>query len=121
MLDTITLDGRKFSGTSLRGTNQIEYIEHHLRLSGALEVLNDLECVTRTKERSANDLVTQILFSGRKSFILAGCLTEEGKAWSPSEADANAARFGEITDASEKAAMQSCIVEFATSFFPEDK
>ena len=117
MLKTITLDGRKFTGVSQSLTaNQDAYIEGHLRLAGALEVLNDLDGVTRTKERLAADLVTQILLSGRKSYILAGCLTEDGKVWSRADADANAARFAAISDAEAKAAMQSSIVEVVIGF-----
>ena len=121
-LEFITLDGRKFAGISQsRTANQDDYIADQIRLARAFEVPNDLEGVTRTKERSAVDLVTQILLSGRKNYILAGCLTEDGKVWSREEANANAARFAGITDASEKVAMQSFVVEFGISFFPEDK
>ena len=79
-----------------------------------LDVAND---PSRTKEQIAIDLVTQILASGRKSYILAGCLTEDGKVWSRADADANAARFAEITDAREKTAMQSYLVDFVRRFF----
>ena len=109
----LLLDGRKFAPRSPTA-DQGEYTEHHLRLAGVLDVAND---PSRTKEQIANELVTQILLSGRKSYVLAGRLTEDGKVWSRTEADANAARFAGITDAREKAAMQSCLVEFVRSFF----
>jgi hypothetical protein len=118
MLDTITLDGRKFTGISQDLTaNQDDYILAHLRLAGAIEVLSDLDGVTRTKEKRAEDLLTQILLSGRTHYILAGCLTEDGKVWSRKEADANAARFAGITDIAEKTAMRSSIVKFVIGFF----
>jgi hypothetical protein len=111
----ITLDGIKFAGASRFPTgDQGEYTADHLRLAGVLDVPND---PARTKEQIANDLVTQILLAGRKYYILAGCLAEDGEVWSRAEADANAARFAEITDASEKATMQSYLVEFVIRFF----
>jgi hypothetical protein len=118
MLDTITLDGRKFTGISQALTaNQDDYILAHLRLAGAVEVLSDLDGVTRTKEKRAEDLLTQILLSGRTHHILAGCLTEDGKVWSRAEADANAARFAGITEVGEKTEMRKSIVKFVIGFF----
>jgi hypothetical protein len=118
MLESINLDGRKFhSITQSLTANQDDYILAHLRLSGAIEVLNDLDGMKRTQEKRAEDLLTQILLSGRTHHILAGCLTEEGKVWSRSEADANAARFAAITDIDEKTAMRKSIVNFVIGFF----
>jgi hypothetical protein len=118
MIDTITLDGRKFTGISQALTaNQDDYLLAHLRLAGAIEVMGDLDGIARTKEKRAEDLLTQILLSGRTHKILAGCLTEEGKVWSRAEADANAARFAGITDVEEKTAMRSSIVTFVIGFF----
>ena len=91
---------------------------YYLRLAGVLDVAND---PSRTKEQIAIDLVTQILASGWICYILAGCLTEDGKVWSRADADANAARFAEITDAREKTAMQSEIATSSGVFFSEDK
>src|SRR5882762_4752102 len=105
MLDTITLDGRKFHGISQNLTaNQDDYILAHLRLAGGVEVLGDLDGIKRTQEKRAEDLLTRILLSGRTHHILAGCLTEEGKVWNRTDADANAARFAGITDIGEKTA-----------------
>ena len=118
MLDDITLDGRKFKGISQSLTaNQDDYILAHLRLAGAIEVLEDLDGKKRTLEKRAEDLLTQILFSGRTHHILAGCLTEEGKVWSRQDADANAARFAAITDIPEKTEMRKSIVRFVVGFF----
>jgi hypothetical protein len=118
MFEPITLDGRRFHSITQQLTaNQDDYILAHLRLAGALEVLSDLDGVKRTKEKRAEDLLTQILLSGRTHHILAGLLTEEGKTWSRAEADANAARFAGITDHAEKAAMRTSIVEFVIGFF----
>ena len=114
----ITLGGRKFAGIA-RSADQDEYIAHQLRVARVIEP--DPEADTRPKERRADDLVTQILLAGRKSYILAGCLTEVGKMWSRPEAEANAARFAGITDPSEKAAMHSFLVEFAINFLSEEK
>lgn len=118
MIDTITLDGRKFTGISQALTaNQDDYILAHLRLAGALEVLSDLDGVQRTKEKRAEDLLTHILLSGRTHHILAGCLTEDGKTWGRAEADSNAKRFAAITDHVEKKAMRTAIVGFVVDFF----
>jgi len=118
MPDTITLDGRKFfSITQALTATQDDYILAHLRLAGAIEVLSDLDGVARTKEKRAEDLLTQILLSGRTHHILAGCLTEEDKVWSRAAADANAVRFAGITDIDEKTAMRTSIVQFVLGFF----
>ncbi|MCU1317431.1 MAG: hypothetical protein JWN63_2753 [Candidatus Acidoferrum typicum] len=118
MMETITLDGRKFRGISQALTsNQDDYILAHLRLAGSIEVMSDPDGVKRTKEQRAEDLLTRILLSGRTHHILAGCLTEEGKVWNRTEADANAARFAAIIDVSEKQAMRSAIVGFVIDFF----
>jgi hypothetical protein len=118
MFDTITLDGRKFTGiTQSLTANQDDYILAHLRLAGAIEVLSDLDGKQRTKEKRAEDLLTQILLSGRTHHILAGCLTEDGNVWSRKEADANAVRFAGITDVGEKMVMRSSIVRFVIGFF----
>ena len=118
MNSPITLDGRKFRGISQSlAANQDDYLLGHLRKAGAINVLSDLDGVTRTIEQRAEDLLTQILLSGSTHQILAGCLTEEGKVWSRADADANAARFAEITDAREKTAMQSYLVDFVRRFF----
>jgi hypothetical protein len=119
MKPTITLDGRNFLGPSQSCiANQAEYVVDQLRLAGVIELAaNDLAGATRAKERVAYDVMTEIMLSGRTSYILAGCLTEEGKTWSCADADANAARFDAITDPSEKAARQRYLVEFVSSFF----
>jgi hypothetical protein len=118
MTEPITLDGRKFLGISQALTaNQDDYILAHLRLSGALAVLRDLDGKTRTEEQRVQELLTQMLLSGRTHQILAGCLTEDGKTWSRAEADANAARFGDITDIAEKTVMRTSIVTFVIGFF----
>ena len=116
MSETITLDGRTFQGiTQALAAHQDNYILAHLRLAGAVDVFSN--GVQRTKEQRAEELLTQILLSGKSCHILAGCLTEEGKAWNRAEADANAARFAAITDVAEKTAMNSFIVRFVIGFF----
>ena len=119
MNEAITLDGRSFSGVSQAITaSQDDYILAHLRLAGAIDVLSELDGKgPRTREQKAEDLLTRILLSGRKHFILAGCLTETGKKWTREEADRNAAIFADLTDVSEKRAVQSSIVEFVMGFF----
>jgi|SRR6267378_6829135 len=109
MLETITLDGRKFTGLQAPVANQVDYVLAHFRLAGVEKIFNDLDGVQRTMERRPEDLLTQILVSGRTYHILAGLLTEEGKVWSRAEADANAARFAAITDAGEKKTMSAFI------------
>jgi hypothetical protein len=117
-LEDITLDGRKFhSVTEALTANQDDYILAHLRKAGAIEVMSDLDGITRTKEQRAEDLLTQILLSGRTHQILAGCLTEDGKTWNRADADANAARFAAITDVDEKINMRKSIVGFVIGFF----
>ena len=116
--EIIRLDGRKFHGiTQALAANQDDYILAHLRLAGAIELLNDPDGAARAKEKLAEDLITRIYLSGRKNFILACCLTEEGKVWNRDEANRNAARFAALTDQDEKQTMQSLMVGFVITFF----
>jgi hypothetical protein len=118
MLEEVTLDGRKFHAISQSlAANQDDYILAHLRLAGAIEVLNGIDGVKRTEEERAEDLLTQILVSGKTHKLLAGMLTEDGKVWSREEADRNAARFAAIRDVDEKIVMRNSIVEFVIGFF----
>jgi hypothetical protein len=118
MNEEITLDGRKFLGISDALTaSQDDYILGHLRKAGALEVLRDFDGKKRTHEERTEDLLTQILLSGRSHNILAGCLTEEGKTWNRADAEANALRFAQITEIEEKTAMRTGLVQFVIGFF----
>lgn len=118
MKENIKLDGRTFHGiTQALTAAQDDYITGHLRLAGSIEVLGDRDGVRRTEKQRAEDLLTNILLSGRKHQILAGCLTEEGKVWNRKTADDNAARFEAITDGAEKTDMRDFIVEFVVYFF----
>jgi hypothetical protein len=118
MLETITLDGRKFrSITQALTASQDDYILAHIRAAGAVEVLSELDGVKRSPEKRAEDLLTRILLSGQTHHILAGCLTEEGKAWNRKDADTNAERFAAVTDLDEKLAMRREIVGFVVGFF----
>jgi hypothetical protein len=115
---TIRLDGREFAGISQSLTsNQDDYILAHLRLAGAIDVLTDGDGKERTNDERANELLTQILLSGRKHFILAGCLTEVGKKWSRADADLNAVKFAEISSFEEKTLMRTATVRFVVGFF----
>jgi ABC-type nitrate/sulfonate/bicarbonate transport system ATPase subunit len=67
----ITLDGRKFTGMQALAANQDDYILAHVRLAGAIEVLHDLDGKERTNEKRRQDLLTQILLSGRVHHILS--------------------------------------------------
>lgn len=118
-METYTLGGQKFISSINQAltANQDDYLLAHLRLAGALEVLDDLDGKKRTKEKRAEDLLTQILLSGRQFYILAGCLAEEGKTWNRTDADANAARFAMITEQADKVLMRQFIVGFVINFF----
>lgn len=118
MEESLKLDGRDFAVTSQSLTAaQDDYILGHLRLAGVLEVFAEADGVNRSAEERARDLLTRILLSGRAPFILSGCLTETGKKWSHTEADANAARFADITDDDEKTLMRASIVKYIIGFF----
>jgi hypothetical protein len=116
-MDTLKLEGREFEGISQNLTaNQDDYILAHLRLSGAMDILADIGGM-RTPEKKAEELLTQILLSGRSSYILAGCLVEAGKKWNRADAEKNAAAFREITDDAEKKTMRAAIVQVVIGFF----
>jgi hypothetical protein len=118
MAHEIKLDGRTFHVVSHALTaNQDDYILAHLRLGGAMEVLNDVDGVVRNDRKRAEDLLTNVMLRGKTHHILAGCLTEEGKTWTREEADANAKRFTAITDLAEKIAMRTFIASFVARFF----
>src|SRR5690348_9806844 len=110
MEHTLKLDGREFRGvTESLTAAQDDYLLGYLRRSGATEILaaedQDKGATTESRHARAQQLLTEILLSGYKFHILAGCLTEPGKKWSRREADRNAAIFAEITDPEEKVRM----------------
>ena len=115
------LNGRDFSEVDHSITAaQNDYIVGHLRAAGALEALAGLDPEQRdatTIEKPAADFVTRIYLTGRKSYILAGLLTETGKAWTRVEADRNAARFEQIVDVDDIATMGKLIAEIVIIFF----
>jgi hypothetical protein len=125
MLETrknMKLDGREFSeaGHSVTAA-QYDYIVGQLHAAGAREALAGLDPTQRdattTIEKPAADFVTRIYLTGRKSFILAGLLTEVGKHWTRVDADRNAAKFDQITDVEEIATMGKSIAGIAIVFF----
>lgn len=116
------LDGREFSDVDHDITAaQNDYIIGHLRAAGALEALAGLNLKEDLSldqvEKPAKDFVTRIYLTGRKSFILAGLLTEVGKKWTRAEADRNAAKFDAITDLEEITAMGAIIANVVLVFF----
>lgn len=115
------LDGREFSEVDQSITAaQNDYVIGHLRAAGALEAPAGLDPSQRdatTIEKPAADFVTRIYLTARKSFILAGLLTEVGKSWTRAEADRNAAKFDQITDLEEIALMGKLIAEIVIVFF----
>jgi hypothetical protein len=116
-METLKLDGRDFTGiTQTLTASQDDYILAHLRLAGAMDILADIGG-KKNPEEKAEALLTQIQLSGRKPFVLAGCLTEIGKKWTRAEADRNAGLFAEITDEKEKLAMTQAIVQVVIGFF----
>ena len=111
------IGGKTFHGISQALTaNQNDYILAKLRLAGCIEVLSDID-EKRTPEQRATDLLTRILDSGFAPYLLAGCLTEDGKKWSRESANKNAEMFGEITDVDEQVLMRTSIVDFVAGFF----
>jgi hypothetical protein len=117
----VKLDGRDFSEVDHSITAaQNDYIIGHLRAAGALEALAGLDPNQRDAaalEKPAADFVTRIYLTGRKSFILAGLLTQVGKPWTRVEADRNAAKFDRIVDLEEIALMGKLIAEIVILFF----
>lgn len=112
--ETIHLDGRDFRGISQSLTAaQDDFLLAHLRRSGAMEVIAN-ELPDKTK---AENMLTSIMLAGETFSVLAGCLTEEGRAWTRDEARRNAATFAAITDLGEKLAMRGALVGFVVGFF----
>jgi hypothetical protein len=106
----LLLDGRKFrSGDRDFTVSQIDYIAAQLRLAGAPESLND---PARPEEERADITFTKILEAGRSFHILAGLFTEDGQVWVRAKAEANAARFADITALAEKRAMWDALMTF---------
>jgi hypothetical protein len=117
-METIRLDAREFQGiTQALSASQDDYLLGHLRAAGALEIIGDLDEKKRTPRKRAEDLLTAVMLAGRTYHVIAGCLTENGKKWTREEADRNAERFSEITDAEEKQAMRVAITRFVIGFF----
>jgi hypothetical protein len=115
------LDGREFSGIDQKiPAAQNDYVIGRLRAAGVHDLLVEAGTTQPNEEQLGairRKFITQILLSGYKSSILAGCLTETGKKWSRAEADRNAARFDEITDPDEMTTMTNMIAGVVISFF----
>lgn len=117
-MEAISIGGRKFHAVAQNITaNQDDYIVAHLRLSGGIEVLHDLDGIERTEEKRAEDLLTAIMLNGRTQFILAGVLTEDGTTWKRESANKNAEFFAALTDPAEKTLIRKKLVEFIVGFF----
>jgi hypothetical protein len=113
--DSITIGGRKFHGVGQElSAAQDDYLIGHIRLAGALDLVL---AATRDPETTAEALLTQIMISGRSPYILAGCLTEEGKQWTYEEAKHNAEFFAVVTNNDDKLAMRTAMVGFVVGFF----
>ncbi|HLW82551.1 MAG TPA: hypothetical protein VKS20_10985 [Candidatus Acidoferrales bacterium] len=116
----LKLDGREFSVFFKASTSaaQDAYVLGHLRASGAIQVLADLNVPA---ERVADEMLTRIMVGGETFHVLAGCLTEKDKKWSRKEADRNAAAFAELTDATDRATIQGAMIGLARGFFATGK
>jgi hypothetical protein len=113
--DTIVIAGLTFHGVSQElPAAQDHYLVGQLRLAGCLDFLIN---VKGTPEEAAEGLLTQLLVSGRASQVLSGCLTEQGKKWSVSSAEANADMFDQVKDAESKRAMRDALLGFVLGFF----
>ena len=114
----ITIGARKFVGSSESLTmDRDSYILGNLRLAGSVELLEDLNAGRPPREELAHDLLTRILLSGQSNKILAGCLCEEGKAWSRKTADENAEYFDRVSDPDQKVALRQALVSVIVGFF----
>lgn len=114
------LDGREFTGVDRAITAaQNDYIQAHLALAGVTDLLVELSQTPEPERlpKLRREFIARILLSGRKSSILAGCLTETGKKWTRLEADRNAAIFDELTDAKELEEMSSGLAGIVFAFF----
>lgn len=115
------LDGREFSVIDHRLTAaQNDYIQAHLALAGVTDLLVQVSVSKPTEEELGafrRKFITQILLTGQKSFVLAGCLTEKGKKWSRAEAEKNAAIFDDISDPDEVMSMTNSLATIVISFF----
>ncbi|HEX9255861.1 MAG TPA: hypothetical protein VF938_09955 [Candidatus Angelobacter sp.] len=114
--DTIVIAGLTFHGVSQElPAAQDHYLVGQLRLAGCLDFL--INAKGGTAEEAAEGLLTRLLVSGRASQVLAGCLTEDGKKWSVSSAEANAEMFDQVKAPESKAAMRDALLGFVLGFF----
>lgn len=113
--EVITIGGRHFHGiTQELPAAQDHYLIGQLRLAGALELIGNSKA---DPEDASVALLTQLLVSGRAHHVLAGCLTEEGKAWNVEEARHNATLFAETRDDADKRAMRDALLGLVLGFF----
>jgi hypothetical protein len=113
--NTIVIAGLTFHGVSQElPAAQDHYLVGQLRLAGCIDFLVQNK---GTPEEAAEGLLTQLLASGRASYVLAGCLTEEGKKWSAASAEVNAEMFDQVKDAASKLAMREALLGFVLGFF----
>jgi len=99
----ITLDGRTFRIDELIPP-QSAFLSSLFRSAGVEPILERL--TPESFESCRQELLANISVRGLACVIVAGAVTEIGKAgWTASEAVSNAARFAEITDPAEKKRM----------------
>lgn len=68
-------------------------------------------------EKVAQQLIVQILRSGKRGHLLAGVLVEPEHPWTPQNAEANAEYFESITDPAAKAALWDALLPTLVDFF----
>jgi hypothetical protein len=119
-MELITIDGRQFRGIGeAMSARQDDFILSQLRRSGAMDVLAALpkEATAEEKDKASDEMFNRIVESGRKFKLLAGLLTEDGKTWTQESAEANAARFAEITATADKVTMSKEVMRLVVHFF----
>jgi hypothetical protein len=65
----------------------------------------------------AQDLIIEVLRSGKREHLLAGALVEQDTPWTPERAIANAEWFASLTDAESKAALGDAFLPCLAGFF----
>ena len=121
MIGPITVHGKTFIGFSADSLaeQQQDYILRHIRYSQAAARIDDVP--KQTTQDPAGKLFAQIVIADRTHYVLAGILTERGRASNRRDADANALRFAAITNPEEIATLQLCITTFCRGFCLPDE
>jgi hypothetical protein len=111
------VNGRVFCTSTKTTFKQDMYLWDALSSANLDSLIQHFDEVSKDLNSMGRQVVLQAYKSGALFRVLGGVLEEEGKAWTPAEAEANAIFFENLTDPEDKAAIRGQMVAVILHFF----